>query len=177
MYVYICTCVLHLHCLHTKAFEYYIFEWERYVFQSVLIVVRQADGRVRVAQVEARPARPTVRGIADIWRPTTAALAALRIQHKEGAEFQSQLWYYRSNVSRYDIELIRCALVMSLYSYTRRGSIDSGLMKFKFSVMIRRQNSTTAVELARFQCLFPNPSWLTTGRTSGHQTLFKYSQG
>ena len=37
--------------------------------------------------------------------------------------------------------------------------------------MIRRQNSTTAEENARFQRLFPNLRWLTSGRTSGHQNL------
>ena len=35
--------------------------------------------------------------------------------------------------------------------------------------MVQRRNSTSIVdseEIARFQCLFPNPSWLTSGRTS-----------
>ena len=36
---------------------------------------------------------------------------------------------------------------------------------------VRRQNSTTAEEVAQFQRLFPNPSWLTSGRTSDHQNL------
>ena len=40
-----------------------------------------------------------------------------------------------------------------------------------YKSMVRRQNSTTAEELARFQRLFPIPSWLMSGRTSGHQNL------
>ena len=36
---------------------------------------------------------------------------------------------------------------------------------------VERQNSTTAEEVVRIQSLFPNPSWLTSGRTSGHQNL------
>ena len=43
--------------------------------------------------------------------------------------------------------------------------------------MVRRQNSTTAEEIARFQCLFPNPSWLMSGRTSGHQNLVSIFPG
>ena len=39
----------------------------------------------------------------------------------------------------------------------------------KFEVW--RQNSTSADKVARFQCLFPNLSWLMSGRTSGHQKL------
>ena len=42
---------------------------------------------------------------------------------------------------------------------------------------VRRQNSTKAEEVARFQRLFPNPSWLMSGRTSVTKTLFQYSQG
>ena len=37
--------------------------------------------------------------------------------------------------------------------------------------MVWRWNSTSAEEGARFQRLFPNPSWLTLGRTSGDQKL------
>ena len=38
--------------------------------------------------------------------------------------------------------------------------------------MVQRQNSTSAKEVARFQRLFLNPSWLTLGgRTSSHQKL------
>ena len=36
---------------------------------------------------------------------------------------------------------------------------------------VRRQNSTSAEEVARFQRLFPNPSWFMSGKTSGHQKL------
>ena len=36
---------------------------------------------------------------------------------------------------------------------------------------VRRQNSTCLEEVAKFQRFFPNPSWLTSGRTSGHQKL------
>ena len=36
---------------------------------------------------------------------------------------------------------------------------------------VRRWNSTSAEEDARFQRLFPNPSWLTSGRTPGRQKL------
>ena len=44
--------------------------------------------------------------------------------------------------------------------------------KFGRDIKIRRQNSTTAEEVARVQLgLFPNPSWLMSGRTSGHQNL------
>ena len=42
---------------------------------------------------------------------------------------------------------------------------------------VRRQNSTTAEEIARFQRLFPNPSWLTSERTSGHQNLVSIFPG
>ena len=37
--------------------------------------------------------------------------------------------------------------------------------------MVRRRNSSSAEEDARFQGLFPNLSRLTSGRTSGHQKL------
>ena len=40
-----------------------------------------------------------------------------------------------------------------------------------YPMFIWRQNSTTAEEVARFQCLFLNASWLMSGRTSGHQNL------
>ena len=43
-------------------------------------------------------------------------------------------------------------------------------MEYQWSVP-RWQNSTSAEEVARFQCLSPNPSWLASGRTSGHQNL------
>ena len=36
---------------------------------------------------------------------------------------------------------------------------------------VRRQISTTAEEVTRIQILFPYPSWLTSGRTFGHQNL------
>ena len=36
---------------------------------------------------------------------------------------------------------------------------------------VRRQNSTSAEEVARFKRLFPNPSWLAPRRTSGHPKL------
>ena len=39
------------------------------------------------------------------------------------------------------------------------------------------QNSTTAEEIARFQRLFPNPRWLMSGRTSGHQNLVSIFPG
>ena len=44
-------------------------------------------------------------------------------------------------------------------------------------VKVRRQNSTTAEELARLQRLFPNPSWLMSGRTSGHQNRISIFSG
>ena len=37
--------------------------------------------------------------------------------------------------------------------------------------LVRRQKSTSAEEVARFRRLFPNLSWLSSGRTSGHQNL------
>ena len=37
--------------------------------------------------------------------------------------------------------------------------------------MARRRNSTSAEEVARFPHLFPKPSWLISGKTSGHQKL------
>ena len=36
---------------------------------------------------------------------------------------------------------------------------------------VRKRNSTSAGEVARFQRLFANLSWITSGRTSGQQTL------
>ena len=51
---------------------------------------------------------------------------------------------------------------------------------FSYYIMVRRQNSTTAEVDARFQRLFPdfpNPSWLTSGRTSGHQNLISIFPG
>ena len=42
---------------------------------------------------------------------------------------------------------------------------------FSFSFMVQKRNSTSAEEVARFQHLFPNPSWLMSGRTSGHQKI------
>ena len=44
-------------------------------------------------------------------------------------------------------------------------------------IRVRRQNSTTAEELARIQHLFSNPSWLTLGRPSGHQNLVSIFSG
>ena len=44
-------------------------------------------------------------------------------------------------------------------------------------IRVRRQNSTTAEEVARFQRLFPNLSWLMSGRTSGHQNLVSIFPG
>ena len=41
----------------------------------------------------------------------------------------------------------------------------------KRTFKVRRQNSTSAEEVIRFQCLFPNPSWLTSVRKPGHQKL------
>ena len=41
-------------------------------------------------------------------------------------------------------------------------------------IMVWRQNSTSAEEVIRFQSIFPSselPSWLTSGRTFGHQKL------
>ena len=40
-------------------------------------------------------------------------------------------------------------------------------------IMVRRWNSTSAEEIARFQCLFPNLSWVPSvvGKTSGHLKL------
>ena len=40
--------------------------------------------------------------------------------------------------------------------------------KFQVFCMVRRQNETTAEEIARLQHLFPILSWLTSGRTFGH---------
>ena len=40
--------------------------------------------------------------------------------------------------------------------------------------MIGRHNSE---ELARFQRFFPNPSWLMSGRTFGHQNLVSIFPG
>ena len=36
---------------------------------------------------------------------------------------------------------------------------------------VQRPNSTSTEEVARFQRLLPNPSWLMSGRTSSHQKL------
>ena len=36
---------------------------------------------------------------------------------------------------------------------------------------VQRQNSISAEEVAKFPCLFPNLSWLTSGRTSGQKKL------
>ena len=42
--------------------------------------------------------------------------------------------------------------------------------EFRFRTYeVRRRNSTSAEEVSRFQRLFPNSSWLTPARTSGHQ--------
>ena len=45
--------------------------------------------------------------------------------------------------------------------------------------MVQRQNSQLlpAEEVARFQRLFPNLSWLTSGRTSSHQNLVSIFPG
>ena len=40
-----------------------------------------------------------------------------------------------------------------------------------FDIYVYRRNSTSAEEVDRFQRLFHNPSWLTPGKTSGHQKL------
>ena len=81
-----------------------------------------------------------------------------------------------------------------LHSQSRnlKDDLDSQLQKFKenqnsiylFIIyygtevdMVQRQNSTTAEEVARFQRLFPNPSWLMSGRTSGHQNLVSIFPG
>ena len=42
---------------------------------------------------------------------------------------------------------------------------------------VQRQNSTTAEEVAKFQHLFPNPSWVMPGEHPVTKTLFQYSQG
>ena len=42
---------------------------------------------------------------------------------------------------------------------------------------LRRQDSTTAEEVSSFQRLFPNPSWLMSGGTSGHQNLVSIFPG
>ena len=42
---------------------------------------------------------------------------------------------------------------------------------------VTRQISTSAKEVARFQRFFPNPSWLTSGRTSGHQNFVSIFPG
>ena len=48
-----------------------------------------------------------------------------------------------------------------------QGYVDRYLKKF----MVRRRNSTSTEEVARFQHLFSNPSLLTAGRTSSHEKL------
>ena len=42
---------------------------------------------------------------------------------------------------------------------------------YRYRLGVRRQNSTTAEEVAIFQHLFPNPNWLMSGKTSGYQNL------
>ena len=55
--------------------------------------------------------------------------------------------------------------------------IDVMYRPYSVLYTVRRQDSTTAEEVARFQRLFPNPSWLTSGRTSGHQNLVSIFPG
>ena len=60
----------------------------------------------------------------------------------------------------------------------RAGGITKKLLGRNAAPMVvRMQMSTTAEKVVRFQLLSPNPSWLTSGRTSGHQNLVSVFQG
>ena len=49
------------------------------------------------------------------------------------------------------------------------GNVQGHVDRYLKKIMVRRRNSTSTEEVARFQHLFPNPSWLTAGRTSSHK--------
>ena len=79
---------------------------------------------------------------------------------------------YVKNVIIFDAAL----LVMNFWGVTGHPINFVYLFLFLY-YMVRRQDLTTAEVVARFQGLFPNPSWLMPGRTSGHQNLVQYSLG
>ena len=69
--------------------------------------------------------------------------------------------------------------VVSLETPCPRGPVVSPkklLGRNAASMVVRMQISTTAEKVARFQRHFPNPSWLTSGITSGHQNLVSIFQ-